>query len=75
MSSSTSAFSGRSLLLFSFRRRLTRTEIAAVSVALLGLLANAAVCGILSAVTERYQGRVAWILPALALILSHEDPV
>ena len=69
MSSSTSAFSGRSCCCSFFRRHLTRTEVAAVSVALLGLLANAAVCGILSAVTERYQGRVAWILPALALIL------
>ena len=63
------SFFGAILLLFLFRRHLTRAEIAAVSVALLGLLANAAVCGILSAVTERYQGRVAWILPALALIV------
>lgn len=63
------SFFGAIVLLFLFRRRLTRMEVAAVAVALLGLLANAAVCGTLSAVTERYQGRVAWILPALVLIL------
>jgi hypothetical protein len=63
------SFLGAIVLLFLYKRRLTRTEVAAVLVALLGLLANAAVCGILSAVTERYQGRVAWIVPALALIL------
>ncbi|NUT01512.1 MAG: hypothetical protein HOP96_11105, partial [Sphingomonas sp.] len=57
------------VLLFLCRRRLTRMEAGAVSMATLGLLANAAVCGTLSAVTERYQGRVAWILPALALII------
>ena len=51
------------------RRRLDRMEIAAVGVAVIGLLANAAVCGILSGVTDRYQGRVAWILPALAFII------
>lgn len=51
------------------RRRLDRMEVAAVGVAVIGLLANAAVCGILSGVTDRYQGRVAWILPALAFII------
>jgi len=51
------------------RRRLDRIEVAAVGVAVIGLLANAAVCGILSGVTDRYQGRVAWILPTLAFII------
>ena len=56
-------------LLFVLRPRLRSVEVAAISVALVGLLANAAVCGILSAVTDRYQGRVAWILPVLAIII------
>jgi hypothetical protein len=51
------------------RRRLRRLEIAALSVAGIGLLANAVVCGTLSGVTDRYQGRVAWVLPALVLII------
>ena len=57
------------LLLFIFRRGLKSTEIAALAVAAVGLLANAAICGILSAVTDRYQGRVAWVLPTLAFIV------
>jgi hypothetical protein len=63
------SFAAGIALLFALRRRLRSVEIAAISIALLGLLANAAVCGILSAVTDRYQGRVAWILPVLALII------
>lgn len=55
--------------LFVLRRRLRRAEVAAVSVAIIGLLANAAVCGGLSAVTDRYQGRVAWVLPALVFFI------
>ena len=57
------------LLLLAVRRRLRSIEIAAISVAAIGLLANAAVCGILSGVTDRYQGRVAWVLPALVLMI------
>jgi hypothetical protein len=56
-------------LLFAVRRKLFPVEIAAVTVVSVGLLANAAVCGILSAVTDRYQGRVAWVLPALVFII------
>ena len=62
-------FAASTVLLFAARQRLRPVEVAAISVATIGLLANAAVCGILSAVTDRYQGRVAWILPALALII------
>jgi hypothetical protein len=57
------------LLLFVIRRRLSRIDVAAIAVAVVGLLANAAVCGILSGVTDRYQGRVAWILPGLTFII------
>jgi len=31
---------------------------------------TAIVCGVLSAVTDRYQGRVVWVLPALAIIIA-----
>ncbi len=63
------SFAASIFLLFDLRRQLRSVEVAAISVALVGLLANAAVCGILSAVTDRYQGRVAWILPVLAFII------
>jgi hypothetical protein len=33
-----------------------------------GVLANAAICGIMSGPHDRYQARVAWLIPALALI-------
>src|SRR5437016_1172050 len=54
---------------FTIRRRLGSIDKAAIAVAAIGLLANAAVCGILSGVTDRYQGRVAWVLPALGFII------
>jgi hypothetical protein len=62
-------FAASVLLLFALRRRLRTIELAAISVAAVGLLANAAICGIFSAVSDRYQGRVAWVLPALAIII------
>ena len=58
------------VLLWIVRRRLTRAEMAAISVAVVGLATNAIVCGVLSAVTDRYQGRVVWVLPALAIIIA-----
>jgi hypothetical protein len=33
-----------------------------------GVVANAAICGIMSGPHDRYQARVAWLIPALALI-------
>lgn len=57
------------LLLLAFRRKLAREEIAAICVVVIGLLANAAVCGILSGVTDRYQGRAAWVFPTLAFMI------
>jgi hypothetical protein len=63
------SFTASLLVLVAVRRRLASAEIAALSVAATGLLANAVVCGTLSGVTDRYQGRVAWVLPALVLII------
>ena len=63
-------FFGALVLLWILLRRLTGTEIAAITVAIFGLAANAIVCGVLSAVTDRYQSRVAWVLPALAIIIT-----
>ena len=57
------------LLLFLVRRRLTAAERAALAISAVGLVVNAAVCGALSGVTERYQARVAWVIPALALAI------
>lgn len=62
-------FVGAVVVLFVLRRKLQHIEIAAVTVVSVGLLANAAVCGILSGVTDRYQGRVAWVLPALVFMI------
>ena len=53
------------VLLVARRRRLAEAEIALLAVVLAGLLVNAAVCGVLSAIDDRYQGRVAWLLPAV----------
>jgi hypothetical protein len=39
-----------------------------VSIAIVGLGANAAVCGILSGVFDRYQGRAAWVAVILAMV-------
>ena len=64
-----SGFFAAIMLLFAVRRKLQPVEIVAVIVVSVGLLANAAVCGILSGVTDRYQGRVAWVLPALILMI------
>jgi hypothetical protein len=63
------SFFGSILSLISLRRRLTSSEKAAIAVAAAGLLVNAAVCGALSGVTDRYQARVAWIVPALAFMI------
>jgi hypothetical protein len=62
-------FFGSLVLLAYARRAISRTERAAIAVVLAGLLVNAAVCGILSGVTDRYQGRVAWVLPTLAIAI------
>ena len=35
----------------------------------LGLLVNAAVCGTLSGDSERYQSRITWLIPAMAMML------
>ena len=59
-----------SLALLAYLRRAVRpVEFAALAVAVTGLVANAAVCGILSGVTDRYQGRAAWLLPTLAMLI------
>ena len=43
-----------------------------VVVLVVGLLANAAIFGGLSAPVDRYQARVAWLVPLLALVLLIE---
>jgi hypothetical protein len=49
------------------RGRPRQGEAAVLAVAIVGLIANAAVTGILSAVADRYQARVIWVVPALAI--------
>jgi hypothetical protein len=62
-------FFGNLALLALARHALRQEELAAVGVAFTGLVANAAVCGILSGVTDRYQGRAAWVLAALTILV------
>ncbi|MFO1241558.1 MAG: hypothetical protein U1E64_14570 [Sphingomonadaceae bacterium] len=33
-----------------------------------GLASNAAICGVLSGVADRYQARIAWAIPILAML-------
>jgi len=53
--------------LASIRRSWSRSEVALVGLLVTGLVANAAIMGILSAVADRYQSRVIWVLPVMAL--------
>jgi hypothetical protein len=62
------ALLGSLALLVVVRRELRRDELGAIGVVLTGLVVNAAVCGILSGVTDRYQGRAAWVLAAFAML-------
>ena len=54
---------------FVLRRRLTDLEVGALLVVAAGLATNAAVCGVLSGVADRYQGRVIWAIPALLMVI------
>jgi len=42
------------------------------SLVVLGVIANAAICGIISGPHDRYAARVAWLIPAVALIAHFE---
>lgn len=50
--------------------RLSRQQIEVIGVVVAGLLLNALIFGGLSAPVDRYQARVAWLLPALAVIYA-----
>jgi putative flippase GtrA len=65
------------VLVFAARRRILpddddRRIIAAVCLAFALLVANAAMCGALSGVHDRYQGRLSWTLLALVLACSSQ---
>lgn len=51
-------------------RGMTPPQRWSVVIVLVGLLANAAVCAIFSGVAPRYQARVVWLLPWLALAIG-----
>lgn len=63
------AFAASLVAIFLLRRRLTRLEWGTLFVASAGLASNAAICGILSGVSDRYQARVAWTIPLLAMLI------
>lgn len=60
-------FSAAGCLLFAWRRRFARIN-QFLFAAVLFLMINAAVCGALSGLDDRYQSRVAWIMPFCLLI-------
>ncbi len=60
------------LLFLALRGRLTRGQAELLGVTVLGLALNAAIFGGLSAPVDRYESRIAWLLPALAVIFLAE---
>lgn len=58
-------------ILLAARRRRDATLAGLTIVIVAALLANAAVCSMLSGVFDRYQARVTWLLPLLAMIAFH----
>lgn len=63
------AFGASLAVIALLRRRLTKMERGALLIAAVGLASNAAICGILSGVADRYQARVAWVIPLLAIVI------
>lgn len=53
-----------------WRERISRQSWLAVHLIVAGVIANAAVCSIIGGVFDRYQGRVAWLIPFAALCLT-----
>jgi hypothetical protein len=63
------AFAASLAIIVMLRRRMTKLEGGALLVAAVGLVSNAAICGIISGVADRYQARVAWVIPLLAMLI------
>lgn len=59
------------ILIFALRRRQMRLA-GLTAVILATILSNAAACGVLSGVFDRYQSRVLWLLPLLGIIALRE---
>ncbi len=55
------------IALLLFVRRLDHDRRVVLALVVLGLLLNAVICAVFSGVTDRYQARVVWLLPLLAL--------
>jgi hypothetical protein len=51
-------------------RLLTPAQRVGLSIVLAGVAVNAVICGGISAPTDRYNGRVIWLLPYCAAVLS-----
>jgi hypothetical protein len=52
------------------RRRMFQPEQALALFAGLLVFANAVICGVLSGVSDRYQARIIWLIPLVALVLE-----
>ncbi|MBF9036418.1 hypothetical protein HKCCE2091_19445 [Rhodobacterales bacterium HKCCE2091] len=66
------AASAMVLLLLLVTRRLDRSQTLMLAVILFGLMANAFVFGAVSVPADRYQARVAWLLPLMAALFIAE---
>jgi hypothetical protein len=62
-------FAASLAILVLLRRQLANIERGAVLLVGVGLASNAAICGVLSGVADRYQARVAWAIPLLAMLI------
>lgn len=63
------AFAASLVILIILRRRLSNLERGALGILGVGLISNAAICGVLSGVADRYQARVAWTIPLVAMLI------
>src|SRR5262245_47224442 len=60
------------IIFLSCWRTTSLAQIQFCGVILLGLVANAFICGALSGPHERYQARLTWLVPLAGLIVFHE---
>jgi hypothetical protein len=64
------------IIAINLRQAQHRTQVAVIT-AVLAIVVNAAICGLISAPDARYQNRVAWVLPVLActLLSARKHPI
>jgi hypothetical protein len=65
-------------LMFTIRHRFSFSRLdtieAFILMILVGIVVNAVVCGVLAGPFDRYQTRISWLLPAVALAVAFLSP-